>query len=454
MSLTGAQKTALVWILLCGGISVLWGSFLGRASQGGMTDFKAVYYGSRCLLQHRDPYIEGEFLRVYQVDGGKLPSDPTLLLLFRRAMPVCINLPTALFFVAPLAMLAWGPAQALWILLLFACLTLAAYLMWSLAERYAPHAALFLICIVLANSELIFSSGQSAAVAVGLCVIAVWCFLKERFVSAGILCMALSLTIKPHDAGLVWLFFLLAGGVYRKRALQTLLVVVVLSVPAVLWVSQISPHWVAEWRANQSAISEKGDLGDPGPESISMNNPDRIIDLQTVISVFRDEPRIYNPVSYLLCGALLLIGAVRTCRGRFSQEGAWLALAALAALSMLPLYHRQYDAKLLLLAIPACVMLWAGRGLVGWAAMLITTAGVTLTGDIPSAMLILAANHLHIGTSGVFNQILTIVLMRPVPLILLAMGIFYLWVYVRRGPGWTATEASGSNKTPVMFPRA
>jgi len=399
-----------------------------------MTDFKAVYYGSRCLIQHRDPYKAIEILRVYQADGGKLPSDPGTLQLFLRAVPVFINLPVTLLLIAPLAMLAWGPAHVLWILLLAASFSLAAFLMWDLAKEYASYAALFLICIVLANSELIFSSGRSAVLAVSLCVVGVWCLLRQRFVPAGILCLAISLALKPHDAGLVWLYFLLAGGVCRKRALQTLLVVIVLSVPAILWVSQASSYWVAEWRANRSTTTVRGGLSDPGPASVSMNNPDRVIDLQTVISVFRDEPSIYNPASYLVCGALLLAGAVRTLRSRFSQEGAWLALAAIAALSMLPIYHRQYDAKLLLLTIPACAMLWAEGGLIGWAALLMTTAGITLTGDIPSAMLSLAANHWQVGTAGIFGKMQTVVLLRPVPLILLAMGIFYLCVYLRRRP--------------------
>jgi hypothetical protein len=35
--------------------------------------------------------------------------------------------------------------------------------------------------------------------------VAAWCFIKGRFIPAGILCLAVSLAIKPHDAGLVWL---------------------------------------------------------------------------------------------------------------------------------------------------------------------------------------------------------------------------------------------------------
>ena len=62
-------------------------------------------------------------------------------------------------------------------------------------------------------------------------MVAVWCFIRERFVPAGILCLAVSLAVKPQDAGLVWLYFLLVGGVYPKRALQTLVAMLALGLP-------------------------------------------------------------------------------------------------------------------------------------------------------------------------------------------------------------------------------
>jgi uncharacterized SAM-binding protein YcdF (DUF218 family) len=90
-----------------------------------------------------------------------------------------------------------------------------------------------------------------------------------------------------------------------------------------------------------------------------------MVNLQTVISVFWDDPRIYNATSYIACGALLLAWVFVTVRFRFSPARTWLALAAIAALSLLPIYHRQQDTKLLLLTIPACVVLWTEGGLVG-----------------------------------------------------------------------------------------
>jgi lysylphosphatidylglycerol synthetase-like protein (DUF2156 family) len=156
-----------------------------------------------------------------------------------------------------------------------------------------------------------------------------------------------------------------------------------------------------------------------------------IIDLQSAVFVFRNHPLIYNSVTYLICGALLLIGLVHTLRTRFSTARAWFALAAVVPLTILVTYHRSYDAKLLLLAIPACAMLWAEGRPIRWLALLVTAAGIVFTADIPLAILVTLAGNLHISTAGLSGQMLTVVLTRPTPIILLAMSVFYLRVYVR-----------------------
>jgi hypothetical protein len=157
-----------------------------------------------------------------------------------------------------------------------------------------------------------------------------------------------------------------------------------------------------------------------------------MINLQTVASVFWDDPHIYNPVAYLVCAPLLLIWVFVTLRSRPSPKRAWLALAAVAALSLLPVYHRQYDAKILLLTVPACAMLWAEGGLIGRLALLVNTAGFVLTGDLLSAILRVLIDNAHLPAMKLSMKTLTVVDVFPGPLILLIMGIFYLWVYVSR----------------------
>jgi hypothetical protein len=453
MSTRKTRRIALFWLLLCCGISILWGLSLGRNLAGGLFDFKPLYYGERCLFLHDDPYRLGETLRVYQAAGGVLPQSSEGL---RQNLTWYIYPPATSILFAPIAMLPWGTASLLWMAITAGVFILAALLMWTLGASYAPRVSLLLMCIILANCETIFAAGNAAGLAVSLCMVAVWCFLRERFVPAGILCLAISLAIKPHDAGLVWLYFLLVGGVYRKRALQTLMVIVVLAVPSCLWVSSVAPHWMGELHTNLLLAEALGGNSNPGPTNpVFISSPGMIIDLQSTISAFRDDPRIYNPISYLVCGALLVIGAVHTLRVRFSPRGVWLALAAIVPLTLLVTYHRPYDAKLLLLTVPACALLWAEGRPIRWAAFVVSAAAIVSTADIPLTILFALSRYLHIAAAGLPGELLTAVLMRPTPLILLAMSIFYLWIYVRRDSLRDTTAGSGEpEETPLALTQA
>src|ERR1035438_10072204 len=321
-------------------------------------------------------------------------------------------------------------------------LIFASFLVWDLGADYEPILSGGMIAFLLANSGFLIIAGNAAGIAVSLCVAAVWCFLRERFVPAGILCLAVSLAVKPHDAGLVWLFFLLAGRVYRKRALQTLFLMVILTLPVVLWVWHVSPHWMQELHSNLLAYSAHGGTNDPGAAAMG---PKGAISLQTVISFFRDDPRIYNPVSYLVCAPLLLVWAIVVLRSRSSPARTWLALAAISAFTVLPVYHRQYDAKIVMLTVSACALLWAESGLMGKLATLLNAAMLTVTADVPWIFILGLLHDLHVGITGVLGHTLRVVLVSSTPLILLFTGAFYLWAYARRshsdsGPNSCAIE--------------
>jgi hypothetical protein len=307
---------------------------------------------------------------------------------------------------------------------------LAVVLIWNVGVRYEPRVATFLACILAVNCEEIFAAGNAAGIAVALCGIAVWCFLENRFIWLGVACLGLSLAVKPHDAGFIWLFFLFVGGAYRRRALQSALVTAGIGLTAVLWVSHIAPHWLQDWSANLAAISGSGGINDPGPNSVTGRSIYTVIDLQSAISVFRDDPRFYKIASYLICGTLTLIWLIGTLRARFAVHKAWFALAAGTAFELLITYHRPWDARLVMLAIPACCILWARPGRVGKSAFLVTAVGILFAGVVPLALFKTLADSLHTTTDGFGAQLLTLVLRRPEPIALLLMGVFYLWVYL------------------------
>ena len=111
-----ARLDGLLLLLLGSAMFVLVGSAMEHMATGSMQDFKGVYYGTRCALEHCDPYSENELLRVYLAEGGERPSN-LLAAEQRQVVTLCVYFPTIFIFVAPFAMLAWGPAHVLWLIL-------------------------------------------------------------------------------------------------------------------------------------------------------------------------------------------------------------------------------------------------------------------------------------------------------------------------------------------------
>ena len=57
--MTKARLDALYLLLLGSAVFLLLGAALEYSSPVSMADFKAVYYGARCMIQHVDPYRAG-----------------------------------------------------------------------------------------------------------------------------------------------------------------------------------------------------------------------------------------------------------------------------------------------------------------------------------------------------------------------------------------------------------
>jgi hypothetical protein len=271
--------------------------------------------------------------------------------------------------------------------------------------------------------------GNAAGIAIGLCVIAAWCFLSGRHWVIGVFCLAFSLMLKPQDAAFVLLFFLLAGGIYRKRAVQSVAVAFAFGLPVVLWITSILPLWPKELAANLTFLTARGGICDPGPTSILW--PTAMVNLQTVISLFDNDPHLYNLVTYTLCGALLLPWAYTTIRSKLSVQSAWIALAAISAITLLIDYHRRNDTKLLLLSVPACAMLFSQGGRKGRLALALTSAAFFFTGDIPWIIGIEFLKSLQVHHQFLANYLQIPMCVLPAPLSLFAVGIFYVWILIR-----------------------
>lgn len=437
-----SRQSNVYWMILCAGLSLVWGVFLNHGTPGGIMGFPGIYYGTSCLIHGCDPYNQRELDALY---AQRNPHASAETLQRRQSVTLYVNLPPTFLLVAPFALLPLKAAQLLWTSCIVVCFLLAAWLVWSTAAPDAPALSTGLVCIILANCEIIFAGGNTAGFVVSLCVIAAWCLLNHRCIPLAIVCFAASLVIKPHDGGLVWLCFLLAGGVHRKRALQILAVAILLVSVSVLWVSHAVPHWPSELRANLQTISAPNGINDPGPHSIGVLTPDMIIDLQTVLSIVFSRAALYNTVTYVLCGIPLVLWAVTVMRSRKTAESLWFALAVAAPLAMLFTYHRSYDAKLILLCLPACAALWKQRGSSGWTAASLMLATTLVIGDIPMTLLVFRLKQSHLAADTLGGKFAMITLARPAPILLSLLTAFFLWVYWKRTNGQTAASVESSS---------
>lgn len=374
---------------------------------------------------------------MYEAEGGGRPSDSDE---DRYALPPNTYFPTEFAFTVPFALLPAGVAQVLWVVLTFSSLIVAAFLMWDLGADQAPELVGGLIALLLAYSEQLVFYGNLAGFAVAFCVIAVWCFLRNRFLTVGIIAFAISLAVKPHDVVLVWAYFFLAGGLFRRWAVRAAIVVAAVSLPFIWWVTQIAPHWIQELRSNIQGFSLRGGPIDVSAEAISNHGSCPTTQLQSLFICLRDDPHFYNWATYLVLVPMLMIWIVITVRTRLTPTSAKLALAAMAPLSMLLFYHRIYDAKIIVLTIPACALLWAEGGRIGRLALIVTAMGCLFTGDLVWGIYFEILMNTHLIPAVSPKPLLAASINAPLPFTLLIMSVFYLWVYVRRSSQPASSE--------------
>ena len=423
MELARAKRDAQYLMVLGTVAFVLLGAGVIAAKRSGsVQDFTTAYYRGVCLLQHCDPYSGSEIEALY-ARAGEPPfaSDQERLAATRN-----IYLPGEFPFLVPLAVLPMELGRAFWILLIATSFILASFLAWRWGARYAPLVSAGLVSFCLLNSPTLFYFGNPAGFLVPFTIIAVWCFLENKFDFAGVVCLSMTLILKPHNAAFIWMFFLFSTVGFRRQALRTLMVIAFICIPSLIWAFHISPHWLQEFSSNLHVLSAPGSASDP----TAPHGTCGLINLQAFTSLLWPEPKSYDLATYLICAPLLLFWLFLT-RKPAGPAGVWLALASVAPLSLLPVYHRQYDAKLLLLAVPACALLWSRRGTLGRLALGITAAAFIVSGDFFAVGLFGIVNHLYPDAVGHYSRAQSAILDCPIPLTLLAMGTFYLWVYAR-----------------------
>ena len=415
-----SHRDGLTFLMLGVVVLAVFGPLLGHMAGWGFADFAGYYYPAKCLLEGGDPYRPSD---VHATMGRTVPGD----LADNKAAimaALCIHPPSEFSITAAISLLPYRLARASWIVASIASVTVGAFLIWKWGANDSPVLCGACVGLMLVNSMTLIAGGNIAGIVIGLSIVATWCIFKRRNSAFAALALALSFMLKPQDVGFLWLYFLWKGGTSRKRALEALALMFLLSAPCLLWLSWHSPHWLMELSGNVKSSTGPGGFNDP-------HTSHSVVNLQAALSLFSNDPRIYNAASYALCGALLLAAAYKVVRSNLCRPADELVLAAIVPLSLLITYHRTTDAPLLLYSVPALTILWARCSRkTRRAALLATLPAMLFTGDLFRISLFVLANHFR-SKEYLLDQLFRLMQVALAPSALLAMSVFYLVMYWR-----------------------
>jgi hypothetical protein len=93
--------------------------------------------------------------------------------------------------------------------------------------------------------------------------------------------------------------------------------------------------------------------------------------LQAVGSLFMSSSARVDTTTYAVVGLLFLCWLWTVNRHGLDEEQAWVALAAIVSLGLLPVYHREYDLTLLVFSIPG-LLVFVRKSWIGWLALIWT----------------------------------------------------------------------------------
>lgn len=354
----GGRWSALCLLLICLGAAefVVRGPLRAVQTATQFNDFLSPYIQAKALVRGMDPYSPQVLLQLWPPQAPHflfLPKEVASgTLVANRGFPTAYPI-TALVLVAPFSALPWNLASALWLVTnvaLFACML---YALVELAGfSYREPSAILLIAGTLALAP--FHTGIVTAnvtlVAVELSVIAIWAARRGNEIATAVL-LATAVGLKPQ----IGLCFLLYNLLRRRWRICGIALALLLGLTLVGLLRLEVGHtpWLANYISDNRILLETGVLG-----NFTAINPVRfgLINLQVALYPLLRNIALTNGAARVI-GAILL-GTWLVNFTRRTHEDELLDLSAIVVISLLPIYHRFYDATLLVLPLCWAVVSW------------------------------------------------------------------------------------------------
>lgn len=357
----GRRWSVILWLLiLLSGTEFMVRGPLRFAHARDFNDFISPYIQSKAWVRGIDPYSPANLVQLWPREAEQpefLHQDlATHNLALRRGIPTAYPL-TALFVLAPMTILPWPVAHVAWLvinLLVYAAMGLS--LAWLIRLRWS-EARTYIFCaflLALAPFHTGLAAGSIAIVVVSITAVVCLAAECQHDILAGTL-LAIAVSLKPQIALPFLLYFLLCR---RWRLAGTAIgIVAAVAALAVLRLTITGAPWLGNYLDDNRILFSRGSLGD-----FTEANPIRfgLVNLQVLLYVILHNRVVANGLA-LAIGILAGLWWLFLFRRRSPNAHALLALSALVVISLLPVYHRLYDASLLVFPLAWSLTALSGR---------------------------------------------------------------------------------------------
>jgi Glycosyltransferase family 87 len=351
----------VVLLLLAAGEFLVRGPVRAVQTATQFNDFLSPYIQAEAWVHGLDPYSPQVLLRLWPPQAPHylfLPKEVAAgTLVAKRGFPTAYPI-TALALISPFSVLPWNVAYALWLsvnVALFAVMLLALLGLAGFSYRESDRKPQMILLAAATLALAPFHTGVVTAnvtlVAVELSVIAIWMARRNWDLATGLL-LGVAVGLKPQ-IGLCFLFYYLLRRRWKIFGIA-LALLACLTAAGLLRLEISHTPWLANYVGDNRILLETGVLG-----NFTAINPTRfgLINLQVALYPPLGDVSLTNDLGRVIGAILLATWFVGFGRGRRSKDGRdyeLLELSAIAIISVLPIYHRFYDATLLIL--PLC---WA-----------------------------------------------------------------------------------------------
>ena len=318
-------------------------------------DFLSPYIQAKAWVHGSDPYRPQSLISFWPPDNERPPwvddEASSGRLERKRGMPSPYPLPS-LVIMAALTALPWTTAVTVWTVLSTVAVLLAVLALLSISGcRLTELRSQLFVAAALALAPLHTGLGTAnpAILAVSLAVLSHWAACNSQEKTAGFL-LAIAICLKPTVAGGLLVYYLVRRR-WRLAAITCLVAALITGIGAAR-LAMVGAHWWASYAENTRRMFSTGSVND---FTSSARLRFDMINVQILLGDFVNSSIVVNVVSRLLAAGLLVLWFWGCLKHR-SQTGL-LEISAVLVLSMVGVYHRFYDAALLIWPLAWSILL-------------------------------------------------------------------------------------------------